>query len=341
MVREHIAITGGGTGGHLVIADAIINELHEREVGVIFIGSKNGQDRQWFENKFKIDRSIFLDTRGVVNKGPLGKISSMFNMFSKMFEVIDYFKQYNVKKVVSVGGYSAAPATFAAIFSRCELYIHEQNSVMGSLNKYSAFFAKYIFNSFDPNCEIDAYPVKPEFFDTARIREDVKKIIFLGGSQGALFINNFAIRVAPKLTQMGISIVHQTGKKDFERVEAEYKKLGIEADVFAFSDDIPHKMGHSDFAISRAGASTLWELTANALPTLFIPFPHAAKDHQYTNAKFLVNKGVAFVKRERELKDEYLFEILEKEDIHSISKKLVDAIMLDGVKMIVDKILAK
>lgn len=341
MLREHIAITGGGTGGHLMVADAIINELHEREIGVIFVGSSNGQDKQWFETNFKIHKAIFLDTRGVVNKGLLGKISSMYNMFSKMFDVIEYFNQYNVKKVVSVGGYSAAPATFAAIFSRRDLFIHEQNSVMGSLNKYSAFFAKYIFNSFDPHCEIDAYPVKPEFFDAARIREDVKKIIFLGGSQGAVFINNFALRVAPKLNQMGIAIVHQTGKSDFERVDAEYKKLGIEADVFAFSTDIPHKMGHSDLAISRAGASTLWELTANALPTLFIPFPHAAKDHQYTNAKFLVDKGVAFVKRERELKDEYLFEILEKEDIHAISKKLVDAIMLDGVKMIVDKILAK
>ena len=340
-MREHIAITGGGTGGHLMVADAIINELHSREIGVIFIGSRNGQDRQWFENKFQINRAIFLDTRGVVNKNLFGKFTSMFNMFSKMFECIEFFNQYNVKKVVSVGGYSAAPATFAAIFSRRDLFIHEQNSVMGSLNKYSAFFSKYIFNSFDPNCEIDAYPVKPEFFDTARIREEVKKIIFLGGSQGAVFINNFALRVAPKLNEMGISIVHQTGKNDFERVEAEYKKLGIEADVFAFSDDIPHKMGHSDFAISRAGASTLWELTANALPTLFIPFPHAAKDHQYTNAKFLVNKDIAFVKRESELNDEYLFQILQDKDIHAISKKLVDAIMLDGVKMIVDKILSK
>jgi UDP-N-acetylglucosamine--N-acetylmuramyl-(pentapeptide) pyrophosphoryl-undecaprenol N-acetylglucosamine transferase len=341
MVREHIAITGGGTGGHLMVADSIINELHSREIGVIFIGSTNGQDRQWFENNFKVHKAIFLDTRGVVNKGTLGKITSMSNMISKAFEVMDYFKQYNVKKVVSVGGYSAAPATFAAIFSRRDLFIHEQNSVMGSLNKYSSFFAKYIFNSFDPNCEIDAYPVKPEFFDAAKITEDVRRIIFLGGSQGALFINNFALRVAPRLKKMGIEISHQTGKSDFERVEAEYKKLGMEVDVFAFSDDIPHKMGHSDFAISRAGASTLWELTASAVPTLFIPFPHAAKDHQYTNAKFLVDKGLAFVKREKELKDEYLFEILEKEDIHAISKKLVNAIMLDGVKMIVDKILAK
>ncbi len=340
-MREHIAITGGGTGGHLVIADAIINELHSREIGVIFIGSKNGQDRQWFENNYKVDRAIFLDTRGVVNKGALGKISSMANMFSKAFEVMEYFNQYNVKKIVSVGGYSAAPATFAAIFSRRDLFIHEQNSVMGSLNKYTATFAKYVFNSFDPKCEIDAYPVRPEFFDAAKITEKVKKIIFLGGSQGAVFINNFALRVAPRLNEMGISIVHQTGKNDFERVEAEYKKLGIEADVFAFSNDIPHKMGHSDFAISRAGASTLWELTASAVPTLFIPFPFAAKDHQYTNAKFLVDKGVAFVKREKELKDDYLFEILEKEDIHDISKKLVNTIMLDGVKMIVDKIVSE
>ncbi|MDC7244066.1 MAG: UDP-N-acetylglucosamine--N-acetylmuramyl-(pentapeptide) pyrophosphoryl-undecaprenol N-acetylglucosamine transferase [Sphaerochaetaceae bacterium] len=338
---EHIVITGGGTGGHLMVADAIINELHAQEKPAIFIGSKNGQDRQWFENKFQLHRAIFLDTKGVVNKNFFGKIQSMLNIFSKMFECIELFDKYNVKKVVSVGGYSAAAATMAAIVTRRELFIHEQNSVMGSLNKYSSFFAKYIFNSFDPKCEINAYPVKPEFFDTARIRKEIKKVIFLGGSQGALFINTFALKVAPKLNKMGIKIVHQTGKKDLTRVLQKYEELGIKAEVFDFTTDISHKMGHADLAVSRAGASTLWELTANALPTLFIPFPFAAKDHQYTNAKFLSNKGVAFLKREKQLTPEYFFEIIEKEDIHAISKKLVDAIMLDGVKMIVDKILAK
>lgn len=338
---EHVVITGGGTGGHLMVADAIIDELHDRGTPVIFIGSKNGQDKEWFENKFQLHRAIFLDTRGVVNKNFLGKVQSLMNIFSKMFECIEIFNKYNVKKVISVGGYSAAAATMATIFTRRELFIHEQNSVMGSLNKYSARFAKYIFNSFDPNCEINAYPVKPEFFDAARIREEINKIIFLGGSQGAMYINSFALKVAPKLNEMGIEIVHQTGEKDFDRVSKKYKELGIDAEVFAFTKDISRKMGHADLAISRAGASTLWELTANALPTLFIPFPFAAKDHQFTNAKFLVNQGLAFVKREKELTEEYFFQIIEKEDIHAMSKKLVDAIMLDGVKMIVDKVLVK
>jgi UDP-N-acetylglucosamine--N-acetylmuramyl-(pentapeptide) pyrophosphoryl-undecaprenol N-acetylglucosamine transferase len=339
-MTEHIVITGGGTGGHLMVADAIIDELHTREKSVIFIGSKNGQDRQWFENKFQLHRAVFLDTRGVVNKNFIGKIESMFTIFQKMFECIEIFDKYNVKRVVSVGGYSAAPATLAAIFTRRELYIHEQNSIMGSLNKYTSRFAKYVFNSFDPYCDINAYPVKPEFFDTARIREEIHQIIFLGGSQGALFINSFALKVAPKLNEMGIKIVHQTGKNDLERVKAKYASLGIDAEVFDFTKDIHRKMGHSDFAVSRAGASTLWELTANALPTLFIPFPHAAKDHQYTNAKFLADKGLAFVKRESELNEQVFFEML-KTDIHPISKELVNAIMLDGVKMIVDEILAK
>lgn len=339
-MREHIVVTGGGTGGHLMVADAIIDELYSRDQGVIFIGSKNGQDRKWFENKFQLHKAIFLDTTGVVNKAGLGKLGSMFNIFSKSFECMEIFDQYNVKRVVSVGGYSAAPATLGAILSRRSLFIHEQNSVMGSLNKYSSYFAKYVFNSFDPYCEINAYPVKPRFFDTARIREELKKIIFLGGSQGAIAINNLALKVAPKLNKMGIEIVHQTGEQDFERVQKLYQKLGIKADVFPFSKDIAQKMGHSDFAVSRAGASTLWELTANALPTLFIPFPHAAKDHQYTNAKFLADKGLAFVKREREINEKYFFEIIQS-DINTISKQLVDAIMLDGVKMIVDTILKK
>jgi len=334
-----VVITGGGTGGHLKVAKAFERELLERGVHCIFIGSINGQDKQWFNEDHDVRKAIFLDTQGVVNKGFLGKIKSLYKIFKAMMHCQDIFDSVDVKTVISVGGFSAAPATFASLFtSNCKLYIHEQNSVMGKLNTLTSRFATEVFSSYDKNSLVKDYPVDMEFFDEARIREKVKRVIFLGGSQGAVFINEFALKVAPKLNEMNIKIIHQTGQHDFDRIKSKYESLGIKADVFDFDTNIAKKMGKADFAVSRSGASTLWELSANALPTLFIPYPYAAKDHQYFNAKFLVEKNLCFIKRENELSTEYFFECLNS-DIHLKSKGLVNSILLNGIKSMVDVIL--
>lgn len=336
-----VVITGGGTGGHLKVADSLIEEYSKRGIKPIFIGSINGQDKEWFENDKRLYKAFFLETRGVVNKKGFAKVKSLFEILKAMNKSLDIFDKYDVKTVISVGGFSAAPATFASIISfGCKLYIHEQNSVMGKLNQITSKFATQVFSSFDEKSVIKDYPVADEFFDNGRIRDELKTIIFLGGSQGAHAINNFALQVAPTLKRLGLNIIHQTGRNDFERVEQEYKKLGIEADVFAFTKEVAKKMSQADFAISRAGASTLWELSANALPTLFVPYPYAAKDHQYTNAKFLEEKGLCYVCREKDLNEEFLIDILKKDNF-LISKKLVDSIRCNGVESLINYISSK
>lgn len=336
-----VVITGGGTGGHLKVADSLIEEYSNRGIKPIFIGSVNGQDKQWFENDKRLKKAFFLDTKGVVNKKGFGKIKSLFVILKAMNKCFDIFDKYDVGTVISVGGFSAAPATFASILSfGCKLYIHEQNSVMGRLNQITSKFASEVFSSFDSKSVVKDYPVASEFFDNARIRDQFRTIIFLGGSQGAHAINNFALNSATKLNNMGIKIIHQTGSSDFDRVKEEYKKLGIEADVFDFTKELSKKMNEADFAVSRAGASTLWELCANSLPALFIPYPYAAKDHQYTNAKFLEEKGLCYICRENDLNEKVLMDVL-KEDNYKVSKNLVDSIRCNGVESIVDYILSK
>lgn len=329
-----VVITGGGTGGHLKVADAFVDEFNKRGIPVIFIGSSNGQDKQWFEKDKRFKATYFLDTKGVVNKNAFGKISSLFNIMSKTNYCLGLFSKYNVKTVISVGGFSAAAATFASIIKPgCKLYIHEQNSVMGTLNKVTSRFATELFSSFEEKSKIKDYPVSEEFFELGRIRQNVNTVAFFGGSQGALVINNFALKLAPKLNEMGINIIHQTGKNDFLRVKEEYEKLNIKVDVFDFSKEIPQKMKKADFAVSRAGASTLWELCANCLPTFFIPYKYAAGDHQFYNAKDLKDKGLCFLKRENELKEEDFFNAINS-DIHDISKKLTSSINSNAVALI-------
>lgn len=338
---SNIVVTGGGTGGHLKVAKAFIDELKESGENIIFIGSKNGQDKNWFNDYENLDKSFFLDIYGVVNKSKLGKISSLLKIFYEAIKLIFLYKKYGIQKVISVGGYSAAPATFAAIFTpKCELYIHEQNSYMGKLNQMTAKYANEIFSSYLENSKIKDYPVSSEFFENARLRKEIKVVIFLGGSQGAVAINDFALKVAKKLDEMGIKIIHQTGKLDYKRVKKSYEKMNIDSDVFDFSTNLIDKMSQADFAVSRSGASTLWELTANLLPTLFVPYPYAAADHQYGNAKFLKDRNLCFLKRENELDEEFFYKILEN-NIENISASLKPLTSKNAIGKIVNKILDK
>jgi len=330
-----IAITGGGTGGHLKIAKVIKDELNKNGIKPIYIGSTSGQDREWFENDSGFSEKYFLDSSGVINKKGVKKISSLTNILHLSFKATKILKKHNIKKVFSVGGFSASPASFAAIMLRKELFIHEQNATIGSLNKILKPFSKKFFNTFLYN---DPYPVEGVFFNTARVRKEIKTIIFLGGSQGASFINELALKLAKDLEKEGIKIIHQTGKKDYKRVKEFYKKENIDVDCFDFSLNLVEKLQKADIAISRAGASTLFELSANQLPAIFIPYPYAAKDHQYYNAKFLEEKNASFVIRQKDVNKEKILNYLEC-DIEKLSKNLAKINNQNGAEYIVYEIL--
>jgi UDP-N-acetylglucosamine--N-acetylmuramyl-(pentapeptide) pyrophosphoryl-undecaprenol N-acetylglucosamine transferase len=145
------------------------------------------------------------------------------------------------------------------------------------------------------------------------------------------------MKIAKKLNDRGIKIIHQTGKRDYERVKKFYKNTKIEADVFDFYPKLYEKIQKADFAISRAGASTLFELAANQIPTLFIPYPYAAKDHQFHNAKFLADKSAALLKRQNELSLDTVEEIFNA-DLTKISNNLKKFAKKDGAKYIVEQI---
>lgn len=336
-----IAITGGGTGGHLVIAKAIKEELNRRGLKPVYIGSTNGQDKSWFDGDDGFWETYFLHSGGVVNKKGIKKITALFNIIISMFKCKSIFKKHGVTKVFSVGGYSAAPASLCAIATRTPLYIHEQNAIKGKLNALLKPFAKAFFSSYEKRCAIKNYPVSDIFFEAKRERTSLKTIIFLGGSQGATFINQLAMSMALELKNNGIDIIHQTGTKEFEMIHKFYQDHAIEADVFDFSKDIAQKLQKADFAISRSGASTLWELCAAGIPSLFIPFPHAAANHQFFNAKTLEEKGLALIVSQDEINVRQLLAKIKAVDIQEISQQLSQMIQRNGAKEIVDYMLKK
>ena len=329
-----IVMTGGGTGGHLTIIKAVKEALVGRGVlsptnELIYVGSTKGQDKQWFEEDSDFSEKYFFETRGVVNQGGLGKIKSLFMMFKAMLHSIKILRSHKASVVFCVGGFSAAPMAFAAKLTGTPLVIHEQNAALGSLNKLLKPYAKYFISSYLEESPLKAYPIKQVFFDNAHVRNKVQTIIFLGGSQGAKAINNLALEMAPKLKEKGIKIIHQAGVNNIDEVKKAYESLDIEAEVFGFTTKLADYMNEADFAIARSGASTLWELSATAVPTLYIPYPYAASDHQYYNAQFLVEKNLAWVMRENEIDVNQVLEILD-EDMTIKSQGLMKTIEKDG-----------
>jgi UDP-N-acetylglucosamine--N-acetylmuramyl-(pentapeptide) pyrophosphoryl-undecaprenol N-acetylglucosamine transferase len=318
----NLCITGGGTGGHLSVADALCQAAVKRGHNVIFIGSTHGQDQAWFGQSTLFSSVYFLDTAGVVNKNKLGKLKALLKIFSAMLRARGLLKQHKIDAVMSVGGFSAAAASLASLTMRKPLFIHEQNAVAGSLNRLLKPYAKRFISAYEKDCEIKGYPVKEEFFQRAHIREKLGTIIFLGGSQGAAAINNLALGVAKTLDAKGIKIIHQCGEKEYERVKAEYEKMGIAVELYPFSKELAQLVSKADMAVSRAGASTLWELCANGIVTFFVPYPYAAGDHQFYNAEFVVKEQMGWCEREAEQLEQKLLAVLD-EPLSQKSQKLM------------------
>ena len=332
-----IIMTGGGTGGHLAIIKAVKEAVGRGDpsptIPLIYIGSTQGQDRQWFGEDEDFSASYFMQTRGVVNQGRLGKIKSLWMMLAATGKAIGLIRKHKARVVFSVGGFSAAPMAFAAKLTRTPLVIHEQNAALGSLNRLLKKHATAFLSSYLPESPIHAYPIKEVFFEKARIRTEVRSVIFLGGSQGAAAINTLALALAPTLRERGIRILHQAGERHINTVRAAYEALGIEVELFGFTQRLADYMAEADFAIARAGASTLWELSATALPTLFIPYPYAASDHQYHNAQFLVEKDLAWLMREDVIDHKKILALLE-EDLSARSRGLMETVEKNGAAQI-------
>lgn len=332
-----LVITGGGTGGHLVIAAVLEKVLSQRGHEVIFIGSSSGQDRMWFEKGSGFTHTYFLPTTGVVNQKGLGKVAALWRIGKAFMRSRELLKAFDAVGVISVGGFSAAPASFAALSRRVPLFIHEQNAETGRLNALLKPYARVFFSSYEPLSPVKAYPVNKVLFEKARVRTSLRCVIFLGGSQGATYINDLALSIAPLLQERGIHIIHQCGDRDLERLQSAYVEMGIEVELMAFTKALPELLERSDLAISRAGASTLWELCANGLPAFFIPYPYAAADHQYYNAQFIVQKELGWSQRQGDTLEQKLIAVLD-EDLSSRSKRLMALIEPEGAEKIIEVI---
>lgn len=332
-----LCITGGGTGGHLVIAAALLEAAAKEGHECIFIGSTHGQDKKYFEQNSAFTHVYFLETTGVVNQRGLGKIKALTKIFKAFLKSRTLLKKHNIDAIYSVGGFSAAPAAFASLSTSVPLYIHEQNAVTGKLNALLKPYAKSFISAYDENSSVQGYPIKEIFYKKSRVREELKTIIFLGGSHGARAINDLALSVAQELSKRSIKIIHQAGEADFERVQKQYEKLDLKVELYAFTKELDTLITQADLAVSRAGASTLWELTANGCPAFYVPYPYAAGDHQFHNASFIVQNEMGWCERENSDLKTHLLKIL-NEKLNEKSEKLLSYGTIDTTLQMIHNI---
>ncbi len=325
-----VALAGGGTGGHFYPLLAFARYLKETtKVKLLFFGDAKGiefEKRQLLEF---FDERRFYSLEKFKGRSSLKKFLFLLKTSSVSFKMAKTLRGREFKSLL-FGGYTSAALGFATRLLKRPLYLHEQNAVPGAANRFLSKFSKRVFLAFpeaakyfpEGKVEVVGMPIRRELKETARAPrgkilkklgwEDKPTLLVLGGSQGARRLNLLAVELSQKLE--GVRIVHITGKRLYEETLREYSKVKKTAEIviLPFSENVGELMKVSHFALSRAGASTCFELALFGLPALFVPYPYAAYDHQYFNALHFAKGGGALVMREEELSTQRVLEIVEE-----------------------------
>ncbi len=300
-----VLIAGGGTGGHLFPGIAVAEELVARGHEVRFAGTRRGiEARVCPKEGWGLD---FIDVGGLKGSGPLGILKGLFRIPRAMLQSFAILRRYQPDLVIGVGGYASGPVVMAAVLSGRTTAILEQNSVPGITNRILGKLVRAVFGAFD--AARSYFPAAKYRLVGNPVRKKVRQsfgdgqpsatsgVLVVGGSQGAHAVNELVCEAMKILQGEGRapSLVHQTGETDRAPMQARYDQAGLSVEVKAFIDDMAGAYRAAALAITRAGASTLAELTALGVPSILIPFPHAADDHQTVNARELEEKGAARV----------------------------------------------
>jgi len=308
-------LAGGGTGGHVIPAIAIAQELQKRyRAEVLFIGTARG-----IENRLvpAAGFPLRLVQVGALNKVSLKtRLKTLFDLPRAVWDARGMLAEFRPDVVIGVGGYASGPAMLAAVLKQIPTLAFEPNVVPGFANRIVARMVSAAAVHFEetvpyfPHAVVTGVPVREAFFEIAGkpTAGDRPTLLVFGGSQGASAINQAMIQCLPALVRQvpNIHIIHQTGERDCDAAQAAYRKAGSSAEVYPFIADMPAFFARADLILCRSGASTVAEITAAGKAAVFVPFPRAADDHQRVNAQALERAGAAVVVEETKLERVWL-----------------------------------
>ncbi|PHR30687.1 MAG: undecaprenyldiphospho-muramoylpentapeptide beta-N-acetylglucosaminyltransferase [Desulfotalea sp.] len=312
--KIRLLLTGGGTGGHLFPAVATAQQFQKQFPGteVLFVGTNRKVDTDSLSNYGYASKTIAC--YGVKGKNPYQLLKAIVTLPRAYMQALKVIREFKPDIIVGVGGYVTGPVVAAAKSMGIPAVIHEQNSVPGLANrKLGAIVDKICLSLPGSGKQFDqrkivytGNPIRADILALSRKKEKKpsieKTILVLGGSQGAQAINELlpqAIGALDRRLTAGLKIIHQTGEKDIERVRQTYDKCRIDAEVEPFFREMDRVYKEADFVVSRAGATTLAEISVLGKPAILIPYPFAADNHQQKNAAYYVQGGgaVQFVQK--------------------------------------------
>jgi UDP-N-acetylglucosamine--N-acetylmuramyl-(pentapeptide) pyrophosphoryl-undecaprenol N-acetylglucosamine transferase len=360
-VALRIVIAGGGTGGHLYPGIAVAREILTRQgdAQISFAGTARGIEARVVPREgFGLDliRSGGLKGKSLADRArgawllPLGLVDASRIVSTRKPDL-----------VIGVGGYSSGPVVLVAALRGVPTMLLEQNAVPGLTNRLLARVVRAAAVTFDSTASffgskafVSGNPVRPEFLAAAGSQQESTRddqtssagILVFGGSQGAHAINVAMVEAAAQLAAGNppLRLTHQTGERDVEMVRAGYRRAGLRAEVEPFLYDMGRQLVAADVIVSRAGATTLAEITAAGKAAILIPLPTATDDHQRKNAEALAESGAADVLLQRDMTGAVLAERIlalasDRERRTRMAQAARSLARPDAAKAIVDKAL--
>ncbi len=314
MKNRKVIIAAGGTGGHIVPAISIAKELMKEGVQILFVGNRNSMEQQ-LAKRHDLDFAE-INVQKFYRKITIAHIKFPFKLIKSIIDSKKIIRKFKPDAFLGTGGFVSGPVGYAAHLQKVPIFLQEQNSYPGAttkiLSKYASKIlvgnhdaikhlpkekAAYSGNPINQNAVTEKDAINFEKFG---LRADTKKIFLFGGSQGSVVLNNAFFPIIDDLLQKGFEVIWQIGRYSFNEFYPKVKDIkGIYA--FDFTNEIGKIYNSVDLAIARAGALSLAELETKKIPSILIPLPSAAENHQFYNALELKEKNVAVIIEQKDL----------------------------------------
>ncbi|MEI7784600.1 MAG: undecaprenyldiphospho-muramoylpentapeptide beta-N-acetylglucosaminyltransferase [Betaproteobacteria bacterium] len=316
-------VMAGGTGGHIFPGLAVAEALRDRGWRVHWLGGRGSAERPSMESQLVPARGLpfeSIDFGGLRGKGAVTIALLPLRLLRAFWQCLSLLRRIRPDVVIGLGGYVTFPGGLMGVLLGKPLVLHEQNSVAGLANRVLAEVADRVFTAFPrvlKKAECVGNPLRTAFVSqgdpAARFagRSGPLRICVVGGSLGAQALNEVlpqALALIPEAQRP--QVLHQSGARHLQSLQAAYAAAGVQAEVTAFIEDTASAFAQADLLICRAGASTVTEIAAIGAAAIFVPFPHAVDDHQTHNARFLVDAGAGWLLPQPALKAQALAELI-------------------------------
>ncbi len=307
-----IVLAAGGTGGHVFPAETLMEEMLARGHKPVLITDKRCQ--HYIGDKYPYGEMQYVIRSSTMQGGILGKFSTAIAITAGLFQAYKILKKLKPQVVVGFGGYPSFPTMLAARLLNINTIIHEQNSVLGKVNAYLAPHVNLIAASFADMQNLSEEDAAKVVVTGNPVRSSIRairdmpypemtqdgclRLLIMGGSQGARVFSDIlpkAIALLPAACRARLRIDQQCRKECINEVRKAYADMHVSADLAPFFTDVPARLASAHLVISRAGASTIAEITVAGRPVILVPYPHATGNHQMHNANTLENNQGGWV----------------------------------------------